>query len=44
MPLYLRKFYLKEVADAVKRQNDANEGKQTETQKPKVHRPPSVKS
>lgn len=44
MPLYLRKFYLKEVEAAVKAQNDANQGKETETPRPKVHRPPTVKS
>lgn len=44
MPLYLRKFYLREVELAVKAQNDANQGKEKETPAPKVHRPPAVKS
>ena len=44
MPLYLRKFYLHQVNLAVKRQNDANSGKESENTRPKVHRPPGVNS
>jgi hypothetical protein len=44
MPLYLRKFYLHQVNLAVKRQNEANSGKESGNTRPKVHRPPGVNS
>jgi hypothetical protein len=41
MPLYLRKFYLNEVKDAIDRQNKANKGEST-SEKPKLHRGPGI--
>tara|TARA_B100000287_G_scaffold322495_1_gene306415 strand:+ start:910 stop:1047 length:138 start_codon:yes stop_codon:yes gene_type:complete len=43
MPLYLRKFYLNEVKEAIERQNKANKG-ESEPTREKIHGPPGVKN
>ena len=41
MPLYLRRFYLNEVKEAVDRQNKANKGEPA-PEKEKLHRGPGI--